>query len=127
MSSIVYHFDKKSGNKYAYESQSYRDPVTKKTKTKRTYLGRVHPETGDIMPKTELGKRNRQISTRAMEMLFEDARRRTQSLTEEVESLRKEISSLREQSKADNEFLQEIAAAVEKRQASAYGGSGGVT
>ena len=59
MSCIVYVTNKKTNAKYAYRSESYRDPVTKKPKSKRTYLGRVDPETNEIIPKATNGKRNR--------------------------------------------------------------------
>ncbi len=59
MSCIIYQTNKKTGIKYAYKSESYRDPVTKKPRSKRTYLGRVDPITDEIIPKAETGKRNR--------------------------------------------------------------------
>lgn len=59
MSCIVYVTNKKTNTKYAYRSESYRDPVTKAPKSHRTYLGRVDPLTNEIIPKAEKGKRNR--------------------------------------------------------------------
>jgi len=44
---------------HAYTSESYRDPVTKKPRTHRTYLGRVDPVTGAIIPKGPPGSRKR--------------------------------------------------------------------
>ena len=58
MSCIVYITNKKTNTKYAYRSESYRDPITKQPKSRRTYLGRVDPETNEIVPKAEKGKRN---------------------------------------------------------------------
>ena len=48
--SIVYHTDKRSGITYAYESKSYWDKETKMPRCKRTLIGRVNPETGEIKP-----------------------------------------------------------------------------
>ena len=59
MSCIVYLTNKKTNTKYAYRSESYRDPETKKPKSRRTYLGRVDPITNKIIPKAAKGKRNR--------------------------------------------------------------------
>ena len=59
MSCIVYITNKKTNTKYAYRSESYRDPITKQPKSRRTYLGRVDPVTNEIVPKAEKGKRNR--------------------------------------------------------------------
>lgn len=51
MACIVYRTDPDTGAKYAYRSESYRDPVTGKPRNRREYLGRVDPETGEIRPK----------------------------------------------------------------------------
>lgn len=59
MACIVHRRDPKSGSVYAYSSRSYRDPDTKRVKTEKTYLGRVDPETGEIIPKATGGRRNR--------------------------------------------------------------------
>ena len=48
--SIVKHTDKRSGITYAYESTSYWDKETKMPRCRRTLIGRVDPETGEICP-----------------------------------------------------------------------------
>lgn len=48
--SIVYAKDKRSGITYAYESKSYWDKEKKMPRCKRTLIGRVDPETGEIKP-----------------------------------------------------------------------------
>ena len=58
MACIVYQTNKKTGTKYAYRSESYRDPATGAPKSRRTYLGRVDPATGEIVPKASGGGRN---------------------------------------------------------------------
>jgi len=50
MPSIVYQTDKKTGIKYAYESTSYWDKEKKQPRSKRRYIGKVDPETGEIIP-----------------------------------------------------------------------------
>ena len=117
MSSIVYHTDSKTGNKYAYESKSYRDPETKKVKTKKTYLGRVDPVTGDIIPKAESGKRNRLPSTRQMAQISEETKKHIESLSEENESLKSTVAALNTQLAAKEEFVQTILKASAKYQA----------
>ena len=49
MGSIFYM--ERNGQKYAYESTSVRVPGRKNPKTIKTYLGKVDPETGKIIPK----------------------------------------------------------------------------
>ncbi len=48
--SIVFAKDKRSGITYAYESKSYWDKEKKMPRCKRTLIGRVDPETGEIKP-----------------------------------------------------------------------------
>ena len=55
MSCIVYQTDKKTGVKYAYESVSYWDKEKQQPRSKRKYIGRVDPNTGEIIPKAEKG------------------------------------------------------------------------
>ena len=50
-------YKNQSGVTYAYEATSQYDPSTKQSRPKRKYLGRVNPETGEIVPTT--GKRGR--------------------------------------------------------------------
>ena len=50
MACIVYQTDKKTGAKFAYESVSYWDKEKKQPRSKRKYLGKVDPETGEIIP-----------------------------------------------------------------------------
>lgn len=47
---IIKQYDKRSGITYAYESHSYWDPEKKMTRAKRKLIGRIDPETGDIVP-----------------------------------------------------------------------------
>jgi transposase len=49
MASITYRTDKKTGRIYAYQSESFRDPITKKGKTKQKYLGVFDKKSGQIV------------------------------------------------------------------------------
>ena len=49
MACIVYQTNKQTGIKYAYESISYWDKDKKQARSKRKYIGRVDPETGEII------------------------------------------------------------------------------
>jgi len=48
MAAIIYQKDKRSGLTYAYESVSWWDKEKKQSRSKRTLIGRVNPETGEI-------------------------------------------------------------------------------
>jgi hypothetical protein len=56
---IIYQHDKRSGITYAYESLAYWDKEKKMSRAKRTLIGRVDKDTGDIVPTDGRGqKRN---------------------------------------------------------------------
>jgi hypothetical protein len=92
MSSIVYQTDRRSGSTYAYRSEPVRDPVTGRPSQRRTYLGRVDPETGEIVPKAAKGKRNRSRVGEAPQEPLTVAE--SSSLRDESERLRAEVSRL---------------------------------
>ena len=95
MACIVYRTDPKSGNIYAYESHSYRDPVTKRPRTKQVYLGRVDPVTKEIRPKGDNGKRNRYKPETQLDALREELDAEQQALreaTDKIASLEGRIS-----------------------------------
>ena len=65
MAAIVYQTNKKTGITYAYESVSYWDKEKKQSRAKRKCIGRVDPETLQIIPTrekkpAEVGKRAKQ-------------------------------------------------------------------
>jgi len=47
---IVYQTNKKTGIRYVYESISYWDKDKKQSRAKRTCIGRIDPETGEVIP-----------------------------------------------------------------------------
>ncbi len=55
--SIVYQTSKKTGIRYAYDNMPYWDKEKQQSRAKRTLLGKVDPDTGDIIP-TRAYKKN---------------------------------------------------------------------
>ena len=94
MSCIIYQTNKDNGNIYAYESESYRDPVTKKPRSKRTYLGRVDPETKMIIPKAKDGKRNRSKSSSQKGMLPDEIIREMDEQKQQIQALQAQVTEL---------------------------------
>lgn len=62
MSTIVKHYDKKTGKTRVYESTPHYDPVTRQSRPKRKYLGTLDPETGELIPSS--GRRGRTSSSK---------------------------------------------------------------
>ena len=56
---IVYQHDKRSGITYAYDSKSYWDKEKKMSRAKRTLIGRVDPDTGEIVATDGRGKKDK--------------------------------------------------------------------
>lgn len=54
---IVYQTNKKTGITYAYESQAYWDKEKQHSRAKRKLIGKVDPETGEIVPTRAYKKR----------------------------------------------------------------------
>lgn len=62
MAAIIYQTDKRSGITYAYRSISYWDKEKKQSRARRTLIGRVDKETGEIVP-TDGRNRKKQEDT----------------------------------------------------------------
>ena len=110
MPSIVYRTDPKNGYVYAYESRSFRDPVTKKPRTKQTYLGRVDPVTHEIRPKGENGKRNR---TKPQAELDELRKQMTESHTT-MKGMNEALANLQEKVDRSDAFFDELKALISR-------------
>ena len=61
MASIAYHKNKKTGAVYAYSVESYWDKEKKAPRNKQVCLGRVDPDTKEIIP----SKRRKKVVERA--------------------------------------------------------------
>ena len=57
---IIKQLDKRSGITYVYESTSYWDKEKQQPRSKRKLIGRLNPETGEVVPTDGRGKRRNQ-------------------------------------------------------------------
>lgn len=57
MSSIIKVFDKRSGNTYFYESESYWDKEKQQPRSQRKLIGKLDPATGEMIPTDGRGKK----------------------------------------------------------------------
>lgn len=101
MSCIVYQTNKKTGITYAYESVSYWDKEKKQPRSKRQYIGRVDPETGEIIRKQDKGTKRQNISdlpkdNDRLQALLDEKDTVIASLKDEIENLEKELSQKKE-------------------------------
>ena len=92
MSCIVYQTDSKTGIKYAYESVSYWDKEKQQPRSKRKYLGRVDPETGEIIAKKEKGSHS--VYEKGNEEVIKKLNEQLSQKDDEISALRQEIKAL---------------------------------
>lgn len=112
MSCIVYQTDR-NGNKYAYESTSYWDKEKNQPRSRRKYIGKVDPETGEIIPskKTRTLVRSGECvaqpplsSDDALLRLYDEIRRKD----EQIRSLRNEKKQLEDRCSKMAEIFRKI-------------------
>ena len=118
---ITYTTNKNTGVKYAYETTSVWNPKEKKTSTRRRYLGRVNPTTGEIIPTSRVrGKKrkdddpisNYSIADRDYKLLYEEAVSEKDALAAELKEAQKRISALDKQLKQANAVMKRCEKAI---------------
>lgn len=92
---IVYQKDKRTGITYAYESKAVWDKEKKQSRAKRRLIGRVDPETGEIVPTDGRGRKRSPYYDPGTDTNSEMPRT-VKELKEEVIRLRAENKTLKE-------------------------------
>jgi len=92
---IIHQHDKRTGITYVYESKSYYDKEKKCSRAKRTLIGKLDPETNEIIP-TDGRNRNR-VKKTPEEAAKESLEIQLQKLTEENLQLKAQVSALTEE------------------------------
>jgi len=72
---IVFQHDKRRDVTYAYYSESYYDKEKKQSRSKRTLIGRVDPETNEIVPDRK-SKRSKPLPGNIQDLLEENEKQR---------------------------------------------------
>jgi len=86
----IYHTDRKTGIQYVYESESYWDSEKKQPRSRRTIIGKVDPETGEIVPTRKYTRKNKESSVSNEQEFME----RIRVLEEQVKKLGEEKKAL---------------------------------
>lgn len=119
MSFITYKTNKKTGTVYAYRVESYRDPETKRPKSRRTYLGRVDPATQLIVGKGEPGTRNRTKLGEAEEtdqamIASPDASKVIEQQRNQIQMLQNQLSDLNARNQKLVDALKALRASIDQ-------------
>ena len=112
MACIVYQTDKRTGIKYAYSSESYWDKDKKQPRSKRRYLGKVDPETGEIIPsrgRTVHSEEKASEETTILPALYKEIEERDRTIKE----LRRDLDEVTEKYNQLLTTVQKIRAMVE--------------
>ena len=93
---IVSQHDKRSGITYAYESHSYWDKEKKQSRAKRTLIGRVDPDSGEIIPTDGRCKKNKvnegKVDNPDYKVLYEKLQKKCIAQETLIAALKKENS-----------------------------------
>ena len=92
---IIRQFDKRSGITYVYDSKSYYDKEKKCSRAKRTLIGKVDPDTGEIVPTDGRNKGARSKPKVSSPEVDKD--KRILELEDENRQLRLQISALKKE------------------------------
>lgn len=93
--SIIKQFNKRSGITYVYDSKSYYDKKKKCSRAKRTLIGKIDPETSEIIPTDGRNKGARSKPKTQSSELAKD--KRIQELEDENRQLKLQISALKKE------------------------------
>ena len=106
---IIKQYHKDTDTTYVYESVSYWDEEKKQSRSKRRVIGKLDPETGEIVPTGRRGRRPKDASASPagvpaeLPRLYENSQARVKELMlaidmkdQEIAGLRKEIRSLKD-------------------------------
>ena len=93
---IIHQHDKRSGITYAYESHSYWDKEKKMSRAKRTLIGRVDPNTGEIIATDGRCKKDKVKKEKEEDLdykgLYEKLQKKCAAQETLIEALQKYIS-----------------------------------
>ena len=92
---IIKQFDKRSGITYVYDSKSYYDKEKKCSKAKRTLIGKLDPETGEIIPTDGRNKGAKSKPDSSSPEVNRD--KRIQELEDENRLLKLQITALKKE------------------------------
>jgi len=116
--SIVKMHNRKTGVTYVYESESYWDREKKQPRNRRTLIGKLDPETGEIVPTGRPGRpasapKADTVAGPGVRRGSDATERRVRDLEAENESLRAENINLKVELSRKKEALDRIRSALE--------------
>ncbi|MCD8211692.1 MAG: hypothetical protein LUC17_01530 [Oscillospiraceae bacterium] len=110
----VKHYDKRVGITYVYDAVNYYDPEKKQSRSRRKLVGRLDPETGEVVPCGKPGRPRKNATetpnaeTEAYyQTMYEDASRKLSAKDKQIARLEEKITSLQQK---NQEYYKELEA-----------------
>ena len=100
---IVKQYHKDTDTTYVYESVSYWDEEKKQSRSKRRVIGKIDPETGEIVPTGKRGRRPKEAASTVpdasggLAQLYEDSQARIRELALAIDRKDQEIAGLQKE------------------------------
>lgn len=91
---IIKQHDKRSGITYVYESHSYWDPDKKMTRAKRKLIGKLNPDTGELIPTDGRNRRKKKSAAESdtdYKKLYEKLLKKCEAQEVLIDSLKKKL------------------------------------
>jgi len=120
---IIRQYHKDTDTTYVYESESYWVPELGQSRSKRRCLGKIDPETGEIVPcgkrgpkkqKTETSQADRQAYQK-LQAQYEQSRQEVTRLRLTLSEKEKELSEMGKQNRKLADIVQQIRNMVAER------------
>ena len=100
---IIKQYHKDTDTTYVYESTSYWDEEKKQSRSRRRVIGKLDPETGEIIPTGKRGRRSKDTADETsaanseLNRLYQESQTRIRELSLTIDQKDLEISSLRKE------------------------------
>jgi len=95
---IIKQYDKRTGITYVYESKAYWDKEKQMSRAKRTLIGKLDPETGEVIPTDGRQRKAKSPSEKEPDYkkLYEKLLKKYEAQKVLIDSLKTEIKQLKE-------------------------------
>ena len=94
---IIKQLDKRTGITYVYESKAYWDKEKKQSRAKRTLIGRMDPETGEVVPTDGRHRKSKEKKEKDTDYkkMYEKLQKKYEAQEVLIKSLKEEIKQLK--------------------------------
>lgn len=111
---IITQYHKDTDTTYVYESKSYWDPEKKQARSDRKCIGKIDPETGEVVPTGKRGRKKTSSNPSTDDAAVSKLNKQLEKAKEDIVSLKAQNADLSEQVKVLTKENQQLTSAVQK-------------